>query len=266
MRIVSKFRDYYDSIMAHGQDLSTVYLRKEEEITAPDLLAALKSPSRSEWRWAQDETKGAKLPRPYVPDQMAVDHEDVRCLSFGTGYVLFCGKAYRYVFVREEYKNPCYRDGTGAWNKLHYFYDYKELEEFLQSYGKLVKDIYRRKFLTDELEYARKLEAFLSQQGTDEVEDLLVKHRIVTARQIYSHDLHRWYWESNSPLKDCKFFKIKDPYTAFQELDMYISGVLGQQAKEVVNISDKDRIYQHGFDKYSFRKLPEEKGKKQNGN
>lgn len=56
-------------------------------------------------------------------------------------------------------------------------------------------------------------------------------------------------------LKDLKFMQFKDPYTAFQDISMYQFGVLGCQEKDVVNISDSDRIVGKGFDPvYGFRK------------
>jgi hypothetical protein len=57
----------------------------------------------------------------------------------------------------------------------------------------------------------------------------------------------------NPKLKDYGFERIKDPFTAFQEISMYLSNILVEQ-KEVVKIEDKFRIEQHGFDpKISFR-------------
>ena len=58
----------------------------------------------------------------------------------------------------------------------------------------------------------------------------------------------------NPKLKDYGFERIKDSFTAFQEISMYLSNILIEQ-KEVVKIEDKYRIEQHGFDlKTSFRK------------
>ena len=62
----------------------------------------------------------------------------------------------------------------------------------------------------------------------------------------------------NPKLKNYGFDRIKDSFTAFQEISMYLSNILVEQ-KEVTVIEDKFRIEQHGFDlKKSFRK-----GKKQ---
>lgn len=177
---------------------------------------------------------------------------------------MFCGKVYKYCEVhgwpRDSLKTEIFED---------HFYTLADLSQFLESHGKLVKDIYRTKF-SDGLKGLRKIEAFLDpeKQGSNELEDELVKARIVVAAsERVPETVDDYAWQADVQLKPFRFYKVKDSYTAFQELDMYISGVLGQQAKEMVNISDKDRIYQHGFDGYSFKKPPEEKGqrKKQNG-
>jgi hypothetical protein len=44
---------------------------------------------------------------------------------------------------------------------------------------------------------------------------------------------------------------------AFQEIQMFISGVLGIDENPTVEVSDKDKIISRGFDyKWSFRKEP----------
>ena len=54
-------------------------------------------------------------------------------------------------------------------------------------------------------------------------------------------------------LAESQFYKVKDPFAAFQEISMYLGGVIPRQIPELIQISDKDRIAQHGFDKHSFR-------------
>ena len=63
----------------------------------------------------------------------------------------------------------------------------------------------------------------------------------------------------NPLLKDYEFYKVIDPFKAFTEIQMFISGVLGTGEKDIVEVEDKYKIAQHGFDKWSFRKEPEKK-------
>lgn len=63
----------------------------------------------------------------------------------------------------------------------------------------------------------------------------------------------------NPRLKDYGFDRIKDSFTAFQEISMYLSNILIEQ-KEVASIEDKYRIKQYGFDlKDSFRNTKKRK-------
>ena len=65
----------------------------------------------------------------------------------------------------------------------------------------------------------------------------------------------------NPILKEFEFYKVVDAFTAFTELQMFIGGVLGVGEKEIVEIEDKYKIGQHGFDKWSFRREPTKKKK-----
>ena len=61
----------------------------------------------------------------------------------------------------------------------------------------------------------------------------------------------------NPMLDQYEFYKVKDPATAFQEIQQYISGVLGVDARPMVVTEDKYKIIGAGFDlKTSFRKDP----------
>lgn len=59
----------------------------------------------------------------------------------------------------------------------------------------------------------------------------------------------------NPRLANYQFFRVFGTYEAFQEIQMYISGVLGQSEKEAKPLTDEEKIIAHGFDlKHSFRK------------
>jgi hypothetical protein len=59
----------------------------------------------------------------------------------------------------------------------------------------------------------------------------------------------------NPSLSELKFYQHKDPYSTFQEIQSYISGILGITTPETIELSDKSKILKAGFDpKTSFRK------------
>lgn len=87
---------------------------------------------------------------------------------------------------------------------------------------------------------------------------------------IYDHDFNRTFlsrygnYENpkfiiNPNLSDYEFYRIFDSFQAFQEIQMFLGGVLGNHEKEIIEVADKYKIEQHGFDKWSFRKESESK-------
>jgi hypothetical protein len=65
----------------------------------------------------------------------------------------------------------------------------------------------------------------------------------------------------NPVLKDVQFFRIVDNFTAYQELAMFVSGVLGGKSPKTIEVSNDIKIAKRGFDKWSFRKEPGKKRK-----
>jgi len=88
------------------------------------------------------------------------------------------------------------------------------------------------------------------------VREYMIAHRIA----ILVEEQPERRWEESqlrinpTGLKQLGFAKALDPYMAFQELSMWIGGVLGGVSPEIVRITDdKVLIENHGYDKHSFR-------------
>lgn len=60
----------------------------------------------------------------------------------------------------------------------------------------------------------------------------------------------------NPLLKEYNFVTVVDPYTAYQELSMYLGNILVEQKNPNVHISDELKAQSKGFDKWSFKKRP----------
>ena len=59
----------------------------------------------------------------------------------------------------------------------------------------------------------------------------------------------------NPNLKDLDFHKYKDSYSTFQDIQSYLSGILGIEQHPTLELSDRSKILKAGFDpKTSFRK------------
>lgn len=86
---------------------------------------------------------------------------------------------------------------------------------------------------------------------------------------LFDYGYNKWSYKKpsitrkfiiNPILKEYEFYKVFDSYQAFQEIQMFLGGVLGTNEKNIVEIDDKYKIEQHGFDKkWSFRKEPQKK-------
>ncbi len=68
---------------------------------------------------------------------------------------------------------------------------------------------------------------------------------------------------TNQCLKDVSFQKIVDPWTAYQEIEMFNSNELALEKMVPVDIDDKYRIAGHGFINESFKKRKDSRKRKQ---
>lgn len=221
MRVISPFHDYYDSAQSFGQDMSVVFNRKTvvyEEDKTPDNVSQILSEISKEIRrdWAW---------RWALPHILRVDGKQYD-LSYGQ--IIFCGVMYP--FIR--------------------FYSFGGKEEFIYSYEAFLSKFGDADFTRSYKDAKRVIKDYFSKNGTDALKNLLVEHKAITMS---------WYNRIvtiNPVLSEYQFYKAKPAWEAYQELDSYICGVLTFPQNAMVEIEDKYRIEQHGFDKWSFRKMP----------
>lgn len=179
-------------------------------------------------------------------------------MTFIPVVVVFCGKTYRGMKCRRTTKLSVVQvPSYGVETEVKVFYNYKEMEEYLALYEMKMPEEKRYYWQTDYTN--EKLKTFLDSQGTSELSEYCITNRFVTLTlnvgfDVYDPSNSRRFWTANGQLSDTQFYKIFDPYMAYQELDMFISGTLPQSTAMPIQIEDKYRIAQHGFDKHSFRK------------
>lgn len=224
MKIYSKFHDYYDIGLQYGIDPNCVYSRTTTRIDGFDKERVLNT-------------------------VFSISSYDRSLFDRMTDIVMvvFCGKLYfatRFSKQINAYKTEEY-----------YFYDFSSYEKYIHKNYK-------------ENEYAKFFNlSHWTSRGKVTAEDVMEKYPIkdqkltdlliefgVPAIRIYS--CSRYYEvELNPVLKGVQFYKALDPYTTFQEISMFISGVMGGSAPPMVQVSDVIRLEKHGFDKVtSFRK------------
>lgn len=232
MYIIAKNKDYYDGVVGTvGIDKTLVYERNTVEIE--DSKKMLKE--FQAFRNWNDRRENRFLNIGYAQ----IDSKKYETSNFFL--VGFCGKLY--LGWKFEYK-------VKGWDK-----DGKIIEiiktDIIYGYEKAKKHI-KTSFwhgnLDNDVEYVMKYDP------------INMFRELKSPVFIYDSDSRSPRKSSvliiNPILKEWEFYKVVDSFTAFQEISMFIGGVLGIGEKEIVEIEDKYKIPQHGFDKWSFRREP----------
>lgn len=245
MLIISKYKDYYDIVQGQGVDKTLIYKRDEKEIFVNydksfDVVG-----------------KGFVLPQEYyefvayfdtLPHRFYIWKSKMEAEPFIVG---FCGQIYLgyKMSLPTGEKEICYNVySIIEFMKTHKLYE--QLDEFSSpekksKYGR-TKSKYRP-FKFDEVKNA-----------FDEVKDNKFLHSLFVEYKAPIFYFERMYrgakFHINAQLKDLDFHIKVSHYQAFQEISMYLGGVLGVGSPEMIDISDKEMIKKKGFDKFSFRK------------
>lgn len=227
MLIISKFRDYYDTAIAHGIDKECVYDRKTEEVNKP--------------KYNHNDTT-----------EFCTKEYTFLFTPYTIG---FCGDAYRMVKV-------CVKNNYDTLDKKTLgFYDANSLIEYMKLHNIKLKNkrqrwVRWRSWYRDNWKTEEEIRGYYNRGIEQSTYNLFRKYNT----PIFVKDYNCIY--INPCLKDFKFAKIKDAYTAFQDIYQYIAGVLGNKEKNIISVSNKIRIKQYGFDKQSFRKNKKNKNNK----
>lgn len=242
MRIISKFKDYYDGGMAHGQDRSLVYLR---DTAIYGWRAEDGAPPQG---WAAKH----HLPGTVGPHLLNKNANSWWARRVEDGCVYFCGKSYPFYVLDAEVEVPIFAGTSSPVTKktIRVFSWDKEFPSLIEQRGAKT-DGHWQDFLQNNM-------------GRDNP-DLNIHYRspiVVWMPRVSSNgdDLI-----INANLKEIGFQKIVDPFTAFQEISMFLGGVLGQNLDPPATMTDKEKIVSHGLDPvYGFRTpSPGNKARKQ---
>lgn len=237
MKIYSKFHDYYDSAMGYGVD--------------------------DHIHWNRNATKIADDVYPNVPNIGSLYPFDIKAEIH---IIKFCGKMYPVVEIYKTINNQIKSHGyaynsTDILNILNKIVKKNEVEKVFpktktREHWILGRYLHfsQRDIDTFFKEYTRKsigLELFFEYKTPI----------IITRRERgYGTDKEHGMF-INCELKPYSFQKIIDPFTAYQEIEMFMGGVLGLNDPETVNIEDKYLSKQKGFNEWSFKKLPTKRKK-----
>lgn len=216
-------KDYYDSALSMGIDPTIVMVREKSKSVLPkDVGFSL--PDRCARIWHKEGR--------YMRQQPSK--------SFG---VAFCGKVYQGVEVQRRYTT-----------KPEYFWSAEKLREWANKEKGWDADVDHK---WSERKPQSLAEWFAPKDAPQVMREYMIRNKVAI---LVGTGEGTWRDEKTplqvNPigLKQIGFAKALDPYTAFQELSMWIGGILGGTSPEIVRITDdKVLIENHGYDKHSFR-------------
>jgi hypothetical protein len=251
MRIFSKYHDYYDKTLGYGIDPNVIYERKEENITdwmkdQPDLQKRLSK--------IHDDIFDFRIERINSPELQVINKI----------VVLFCGKIYFCVKISYKGKHTPYYDNTIT----EFIYTFDAFKRAITTHSKINLEHSMTSGLFDgtrskPMAIAKRFKILFDKQGAESDAAKDIHFELDSPVVVIDYDLIYTYSKKNGVfknkcLKGIEFFKIVNPFSAFQELSMFIGGVMGGKSPIMIEVSDKDRIAKHGFDKLSFRKEKKE--------
>jgi len=230
MLIASKFHDYYDSAMGLGIDKTVVYDRMTQKFP---------SPNKINEKSLND-----------LFDKLPPSRERSGWWIEGR-ILLVCGEAIPLIQIRHRTND-----------KPNNFYSADKAIDFIRAKN-IGTSMYWSLWRDHCVDSIKGIENFFKNR---EFSGLTKLHHIHKCPVILCYDETR---DKNSitlnpNLKELGYQTQKDPYTLFQNIYMFISGVLGTPAKEPKPVSDEIIAANHGHDgEYSFKNLP---GKKRGRN
>jgi hypothetical protein len=242
MLIIAKKKDYYDGVVGTvGVDKTIVYDRETIEVKNDDMPSCLRG-KKGYWGIRHHENPFHEL----AYHRLKKECRGV-CDEHAHFIIGFCGKLYvgwKLYHAKAEY--PYEVTTTITYNSEYI----KTILESRSWHGNL-DDSFEYIKTYDALSLFRELNAPVFVYDGD-------YGRLFFDKKCYNN--HKPKFFINPLLKDYEFYKLFDTFQAFQEISMFLGGVLGNKEKEIINIADKYKIEQHGFDyKWSFRKEPQEK-------
>lgn len=260
MKIISKFQDYYDSVLGYGHDDHICFVRHQKERLI-DKREPLADACKGFGSYTHRGNKG----------------------KLGWNYFIlgFCGKIYYGITLVHDEKAEHSQFSSYPNDVFKSFYNVKEMKTYInEQYSlKLIdKKSYEELNERDNRFYHwggnRKSQRKNRWEKWDDYFNRetpnILKETFFTEKTPYYIIQHQQGvgWDAkislltNPILKSRNFYKVFDTFQTYQEIEMYLGGVLGNTEDNTVNISDNDMRDAKGFDNRSFKKPPTKKVKK----
>lgn len=243
MKIYSPFRDYYDSVGATGVDASIKYVREHAQILIP--------------------SEGLNIPTIWRAYKGSIGGPDVFRVEFSL--IGFCGQFYPVARLTDFRK---FQGEVKAFSCC--FYDNESLENYLKLMGIVLEKSFMSyfEFNRNYGSSPRAREAFFAKPEIGPLKPYFAHLNAPVFQVLYEEDrpgakacaviangtrLASGY----ASLEAMEFYKVKDPFTTWQEIAAYVGGVLQAPAPQTAKVSDATMAKKRGHDgRYSFRKPP----------
>lgn len=245
MLIISKRKDYYDGVVGTvGIDKTIVYNRECEEFNESQIPEVLFRKKGFYNNFSKRET-----PFHYIGNFSL--EKTSKYAGYSYFIVGFCGKLYiGWKFYREERVHN--EVNPRLITDITYDVNFAKSQIKNETYKAKLDDCLNYHSTYNALQMFRDLNVPIF------VFDADYNRTGITRRYSFGGSSNVKFFVNHN-LNDYQFYKVFDSFKAFQELQMFMGGVLGTGEKEIIVVADKYKIAQHGFDKFSFRKDKEAK-------
>jgi hypothetical protein len=257
MRIVGG-RDYYDSALSYGHDPSLVFVRGETLLTAEDATRCGLYPSHLPGALTaagEGGDRSASRRREFRrPETASTKRTRIRGTEYSLSFPTVIVAGMRRQGIRAEISH-LFRD-AGAQASVTYCWTEQQFTQWLGqhhlAYGDSDADL-RAYFEPARLQAAAR--------------EMVVEHRwtilVHDPGGDWFHVSRAWSrvpWHVDQPvLRHVGFARAVPPHLLFQEIEMWLGGVLAAVGKPLIRVSDTDRAAKHGMDHTSFRRPPSKK-------
>lgn len=242
MKIVSNYKDFYDhALTQHGIDTTIIYKRTNEEHTSIIDNPKVR-PRNFEIKYANTRNNSVNWDKADKNDFFTVRNKQYKFNAYNMMYLFLCGKILRIYAASVK--------TVEGLMESHWF-----TEEELTEAGLVDnKKVSKYSLLNYFQEYDK---SFIEEIILPYIETHNVTHALFKCPNFHRQIDNKFTLivEEHPNLKFLELDRKFNAYNLAMEIEMYITNVISpKEVPNMVNISDKDRIYQHGFDEKSFRK------------
>ena len=223
MRIVSNFKDYYDSIARYDSERDRIWIRKREVLKEPLI----------------------PLPEEFVRTKSySLSGRSSGFLEIRPVAVLLCGILYRGATTEIGIKRETFWD-------LDSLKKYVGKLEFSGGKPKLPTEktrwYFHKPWIIDD-DWFRSDESFRGISIEKKIPLVVIEQdtRTLRGRKIL--------FVKDDELKHLDFYRRMDAASIYQELAMFIDGIIGSSPPRMEKVSDLTLRDKHGFDEKSFKK------------